>query len=233
MVRSLLLSGVDGDEERQLRLKTNLMAGTIWYTDYSGIDCVREAAELGLAGINMECGWSLREETLTFLRTCDSGALQSEILGKVSHTIDNGMMCHFTNLEDRLGQTADEYIRAALPDDDASAKSKATAHAEIGQWLLQNRRWIFNADAVSYCSVHGRSCKVLPVFDPNTADRHKYEDSHIGKLACMTERELGAKLRINAAGVVCRGWSGEGLGDGEGHTSETPQHLDRRARGGT
>ena len=43
------LCGQEADAEISHRLHANLLKGIAWTGDYSGMDCVRESAEMGLA----------------------------------------------------------------------------------------------------------------------------------------------------------------------------------------
>ena len=76
VVKSICCSGLPQDEENALRLHTNLMQGITLYTDYSGMDCPREALELGIAACEKVMGWSFPRPPLRVGRTCDKGAVQ-------------------------------------------------------------------------------------------------------------------------------------------------------------
>lgn len=76
VVRAICCSGLCEDEEMALRLHTNLTGGITLYTDYSGIDCPREAMELGIAAAEKVMGWNFPVHPLRVVRTCDNGSLQ-------------------------------------------------------------------------------------------------------------------------------------------------------------
>lgn len=220
------LCGDSQDVEMMLRLETNLNRGTVWYTDYSGVDCVREAARLGLEGLKRQYGWDFSNgpDPLLFIRTCDKDRNKNELCCEASRVLDGGKACHFGDLISRLPQWAQDYTAASTPEEDASVNDKRAAHAAYNKWIQDNRLLLYPPQAKCYCKVHEKMCQVLPTFDRNSQGVHQSAGcvSHIEQLSSAPP---SSRIRINAAGVTCVGWSSEGHGAGTGHASEVPHAV--------
>ena len=66
------LTGEEGTEsEAALRLRVHLLRGVAVYTDYSGIECCREAMHLAIDGLRRAHGVQIREDACVFRRVSD------------------------------------------------------------------------------------------------------------------------------------------------------------------
>ena len=151
----------DSDQELSLRLQQHFLRGIVLSTDYSGIDCPREALELSAKSFNIlhgvECVDDAGASAVTVGRTCDKGATQKRIQVAMSETFESGQRCHFEDLLDRLPPEGQAWVRAALPEKSDSKDVRARAFNSISAWLMDNRAWLFSLDATSWCSVHQRT----------------------------------------------------------------------------
>ena len=129
------------------------------------MDCVRQAAQIGLGGLKKAYGWEFDSDPLLFIRTCDHGSMQSDLLSKMSRSLDNGKVCNLFDLMDRLPEVGRNFIHASAALDGASVQEKPAAHASIQKWIQNHRSWLFTASSTCCCLVHGGSCKVLPHFE--------------------------------------------------------------------
>jgi len=68
IVTNLMQSDRDIGAEIQIRIHTLLLAGLIFYTDYSGMDYPREALLLLVQAMCMMFGWSFPEPPVSFVR---------------------------------------------------------------------------------------------------------------------------------------------------------------------
>ena len=230
VVKGLFSSGADEDAEMQLRLEHNLRCGVSLYTDYSGMDCPRWAMEACVVALQRKMGWDLTD-CVEFRRSCDNGSLPHSVLVSVAKTLDDSKSCVFSDLADRLPETAQAWVKAASPDDTVSRSEKEYAYKEIANWLHENRSWIFTDKAESWCSVHNQMCLV---FASDSKKRLRHEscenDSQADQVETgndydehfSTRRYL---LRGSIAGVTCVGWTAEGSGEGLAHSSELPHAI--------
>ena len=196
------------DEERELRMKFLFMLGLDFNSDYSGWECPRwSMAALGQALI-VRWGWTSELVTtgIRFLRSCDNGSIQREVLTAIGTDLDHGSSCSTGNMLHRLPKLARRYIRRAMPAEDAPGENKLEAHSHIHAWLLENRRWVFPRNAKARCSVHNRKCYV-----------HSIMMQDIGTSSVSARR--GRRLILNTAGVTCHAWSAEGKSEGDIHGS--------------
>ena len=167
-VASSLCAGHDSkNEELRLRLRNHMLAGLVLNTDYSGLDCPREALEMGVCALKHELGLELPDQVLRVGRTCDKGQLQKRVQVEMARVIAeaNGSSresqagqqhCHFEDILHRLPENAQRYIAAATPPKTASKADRMAAFASISDWVMQNRSWLFSKDAESHCCVHNR-----------------------------------------------------------------------------
>ena len=92
----------DSDQELSLRLQQHFLRGIVLNTDYSGIDCPREALELAAKSFNILHGVGCVDDAgasaVTVGRTCDKGAIQKRIQVAMSETFESGQRCHFEDL---------------------------------------------------------------------------------------------------------------------------------------
>ncbi|CAE7239963.1 unnamed protein product [Symbiodinium sp. CCMP2456] len=193
-----------GNEECQLRLRNHVLKGMVLTTDYSGLDCPREALEMGVRALQHVMNIEPGAQVVHVGRTCDKGLLQKRVQVELAQSIEAVLQdherCHFEDILHRLPQRGQDWIAAASPGKHATKAERAEAHAAIADWLMQNRSWLFSKDATAFCCVHQRRCRV-----------------HQCLLGEQEER-----LRMNVAGVTCHAWSSEGLLEGTAHESEIP-----------
>ncbi|CAK8993450.1 Uncharacterized protein SCF082_LOCUS3512 [Durusdinium trenchii] len=136
VVQSLCGQDTPGDQELSLRLKQHFLRGIVLNTDYSGIDCPREALELAERSLYTLHGVQCvdAKSAVSVGRTCDKGTLQKKVQVALSHTFEESRRCHFEDLLDRLPETGREWIRAATPEKTASKAVRATAFSNISKW---------------------------------------------------------------------------------------------------
>eukprot|EP00435_Cladocopium_sp_Y103_P067844 s676_g30.t1 len=195
----------DPGDEMSMRLQHRLLCGIALNTDYSGLDCPREALEMGMQALQHHLKTEPPRVPVWVGRTCDKGAIQKKLQVEYSLCCEDGNRCHFEDILDRLPPEGRDWINAATPDKSLSREQRAEAFKTIREWVMDNRSWLFPADATSFCTVHRRQCRVHP------------QDAADSGVAVENQR-----LRVNVAGVTCHAWSFEGLGEGEAHESEIP-----------
>ncbi|CAE7249881.1 unnamed protein product [Symbiodinium sp. CCMP2592] len=193
-----------GNEECQLRLRNHVLKGMVLTTDYSGLDCPREALQMGVRALQHVMHMEPAGEVVHVGRTCDKGLLQKRVQVELARSIEAVLQdherCHFEDILHRLPQSGQDWIAAASPQKGANKKERSDAYAAIADWLMQNRSWLFSENATAFCCVHQRHC---PVHQCLLGDKEQ-------------------RLRINVAGVTCHAWSSEGLLEGTSHESEIP-----------
>ena len=216
-------------------------------TDYSGIDCPREALCVGLAGARAGLqsvlphgGGNAVEEmsaatVFAFKRACDKAAVPQAVLKRLAAEYDESKSCVHTDVEDRLAPQAKAWLEACVPRESRHAKD---AFKEMEQWLLANASWIFPPGQVVDCLVHGRCCA-----QSDGGSDGSLQNADSGRAAGQAfrrqakARKLGAKgfgpLRMNIAGVPCTAWSCMGQQARYAHISERPHAVwlaERKAR---
>ena len=159
-VATALCGGNDEkNEELRLRLRNHLLTGMILNTDYSGLDCPREAMEMGIQALKRVLDLEIPGSVLRVGRTCDKGAIQKRVQVELARSFDfegGHQHCHFEDILHRLPKSAQDYISAATPNKSAPKADRAAAFGAIATWIMQNRSWLFSLDAESYCCVHDR-----------------------------------------------------------------------------
>ena len=153
------LTSSEEDAEIVLRLRSHVLRGMTVYTDYSGIDCPREALSLCLEALQAAQGWSV-EAPAKFVRSCDISSLAREVLLKHAQ-VDGG--CVFGDILGRLPPIAQAWIQSARPDPDATLEVARAAYATIRQWVWDNREWLFPDDARCWCEKHAAACAAHPL----------------------------------------------------------------------
>lgn len=201
-------------EELKIRLWTTLMRGLRWRTDYTGVDCFREACEMALLGCEHQWGWEWPRPPFVWDRSCDKGKVQSDLLLQVARDLDDSYPCHFLDILHRLPDPAQEYLRAAQPFKKDKAADRIKAYEDIGRYVADNNSWLFPKGATSWCAVHQKMCPVVrsdvpPAWSSRGSGHHGAQGA----------------LRVSAAGVCCQGWSSEGQGTAKGHTAELPHTI--------
>lgn len=191
-----------GDSDCLQRLVGNLKRGLAVTSDYSGMDCPREALERCVSALAKKCSIDPKDLQLLFLRASDKGAMQRSVLEQISHMYDDSRSCVLGDIMGQLPSAAREYIKAASPDKRLDAKLRASAHEDLEQWLYDNRKWVFQAGRQARCQVHHRLCDVMPA-----------------------PAALPGAIRSNVAGVTCVGWSASGSSEHYAHESEVPHAI--------
>ena len=107
-----------------LRLRTNLLTGLLCATDYSGMDCPREAMRSLTRAWTIRTGVGFHKDPFSFYRSCDRGGAQTDLLIALSKRLGPDGHCHFCSIEDRLPPQARDYVAAALPPKESSAEVK-------------------------------------------------------------------------------------------------------------
>lgn len=146
----------DTGDEISMRLKHRLLCGVALNTDYSGLDCPREALEMGFQALLHHFQLEAQRAPVWVGRTCDKGSLQKRLQVQYSLTWEQGARCHFEDILHRLPIEAQEWISAAAPNKSLSKEERREAFIAISDWCLLNRGWLFPDDATCYCCVHNR-----------------------------------------------------------------------------
>ena len=193
-VMQSLTSSCENDAEVLLRLRTHFTRGVSLYTDYSGIDCPREALRLGLQAVSQQHGWELPPSPVLFARSCDKDSLAQQVLCNLA---EGSGGCVFADLKDRLPRVAQDWIAEALPSSQAGIEDQRAAYACIRNWIAENREWLFPDDATSWCLTHKRMCPAHPLLP---------QPACAGEAARTNDR----RLMVNCAGVSCLPWTAEG-----------------------
>ncbi|CAE7667911.1 unnamed protein product [Symbiodinium sp. CCMP2456] len=152
------LTRPDRDEEIELRLHSHLLQGVSLCTDYSGLDCPREALEMGFRALQMLKGYDpdTAVSPVWVGRTCDKGQLQKRLQVALSSTLEAGQRCHFEDILHRLPLEGRQWIAAASPRRQASKSERGEAYKCIADWVMANRNMLFSVNAESQCVVHHR-----------------------------------------------------------------------------
>lgn len=78
VAESLTSAGLPNDNESKVRIESWLRRVIVVYADYSGIDCPKEAMDLGLVGLQRLHGWDFGEGShppLRLAHSCDCDPL--------------------------------------------------------------------------------------------------------------------------------------------------------------
>ena len=151
----------EGNEAQTLRLTRHLLQGVDLTSDYSGIDCPREAMEYGIKAFKHLTGATMEDTHLPMrvLRTCDCGQLQTRVQMELAESA-KPQWCHFSDLRERLPSNAQEWLRAAEPKREDDRATRSQGYQKIADWVMSNRSWLFSREATSFCSIHRRSLEV-------------------------------------------------------------------------
>ena len=162
-------------------------------SDYSGMDCPREALEQCSEAVARYFSIEADEFHLNFCRASDKGRLQKKVLTHISKTNDGS--CVMGDILERLPKRAQQYIAAATPAKNEPREKRERANWHIVEWLQQNRNVCFPRKARSPCSIHGGRCLVFhDHISPTEGPRHP--------------------IRLSVAGVTCVRLSCEGAMEG-------------------
>ena len=199
-------------------------------TDYSGIDCPREALTVGISGIErsleskgLHMG-SSRSDCLKFTRACDIGPVQQTVLSTLANRQDGSQSCVHPDVECRLADTAKTWLDAAMPSTSAAA---ASAYADMQAWLLANSAWAFPPNKKVPCLVH-QECYAC---GKAATSREQYVQA--GKRRRLGTAAKGRPVKLNIAGVPCTAWTSMGAQARFAHATERPHAVwlaERKAR---
>ena len=202
-----LRQGEDGSQDGSLltRVLMNLQQQNVVVTDYSGWECPQWGVHEMKIAFEEILKWekAMLSQSFTFARACDFGPTQNRVLVAISNQCHGSNLCVHSNMIDRLPRKARRHIKRELPPPGAWVEARRAAYAELAQWLLDNRKWVFPADAKAGCSVHGKECFAngimwVPELQRDAPDRPSV---------------------WNIAGLTCHAWSAEGKGEGLAHES--------------
>ena len=242
---TLITDLLGGDEEAALRLRTNLLGKLQFYTDYSGVDAPRLAMEQALLGCEAFFGHSFGG-CVCFSRSCDIGRVQTEVLVRASKELHNSEQCHFGCIVSRLPSFAQDWVKSAMPPEDAPKEVKESAMIDIQRYLDSHSELCFGRGLKCKCFVHGKNCPVWPGEECQSAvgpARPAIEGGGEGHAAGVDQLLEGCPgfleeegdellssaaappLRINVAGVTCVAYSAEGKQERGAHKSELPHSI--------
>ncbi|CAE7036856.1 unnamed protein product [Symbiodinium sp. CCMP2592] len=234
-----LVDTEDGSRgERFERLKHNLQLGLLMYSDYSGLAGEHECMFGITKALQTYEAFADHASAVRFCRFSDVGAPQQKVLQAISH-LHEDKICVMGDLNDRLPPEARSLLDAMLPTEKVGKGELVKAYESMGQYLMDNRAWLFPRDAKSPCSVHGRGCFVFPQCSPPVEApvlRRRRTKSGSAEPGLCTEPICAgtAQLRINLAGTTCCGWSSAGKSLQFADVSERPHAVwlaERRHRG--
>ena len=155
-------------------------------SDYSGMDSYREALTRGLLAISDQFRLFLRLDCIRFARTCDKDELPQKVLLDMNRQVDHKSSCVFSDINDRLCETALDLLDAMMPPAQASKAFSAKTFSVMFDWLEDNWHWAYLG--TSECLSHNKHCPTYPL------------DTGI-HAACSRP------LVINTSGMTCTGWS--------------------------
>ena len=188
MAKDILERITQTTDDGQLQLKVNrlrMMCESQWtyISDYSGMDCPREAVRLLFQALSLRfTDWSLKDPI--YLRSCDNDPACIRILQSISTTLDEGGACVFGDINDRVRDIDRQMLDAMEPDQKATTEEKAQARKEQLAYLRKAKDEIFTPESTSFCSVHNQQC------------------------LCFKNAKLpGKTLKISFAGTCCQGWA--------------------------
>lgn len=119
--------------------------------------------------------------------------------------------CVFQDINnDRLSDTALNFLDVAEPSAASSKPQKAKAYVAMRDWLAHNRAWDFRGR--SRCVVHDDDC---PTHPQPAAKRRLGED----------ETSTKRPLVLNTSGMTCKGWSTTGARLQFADKSERPNSI--------
>ena len=134
--------------------------GILGYSEYIGYDGGRLSCEQGFEAFQRCTGCTMGK--VRFVRGCDNGHVQQQVLTHLSRVQDDASSCVFHDLLDRLPRNCIDWIDALVADsfdDDPEGTNVA-----IENYLVQNNGGDLKADSMSWCVVHQRYCPLFPVW---------------------------------------------------------------------
>ena len=184
-----------------------LQFGSLHTTDYSGFDCPREMMfhVQKVLQLLYDCDGKTGDILHRFVRSCDTGALQRQVLLWIANRIDAGGTCVLADIEGCFDDWVITQLDSMIPYQekskltDAEKQEVTAAYADMWAWLLKNRNDVLPDPLLSKCLTHDEFCPLYA--------RHE---------ACDNSKAL----RLHWAGTTCTGWSSVGLQQGLAHQSE-------------
>ena len=155
-------------------------------SEHSGMDSYREALTRGMLAISDQFRLSLSLDCIRFVRTCNKDELPQKDLLEMNRQVDRGSSCVFSDINDRLCETALDLVDAMMPPAKASKASPTETFSVMLDWLADNWHWAYLG--TSECLSRNKHCPTYP-FDTGV------------HAACSRP------LVINTSGMTCTGWS--------------------------
>ena len=140
------------------RISDIMRHGVIATTDYSGYDSPRECMRILTPSIFAAMQKPVPQ--ISFLRSCDWGRLQQKVLLHQSVVWDEGSVCLFDNIADRLSSPGVNFIADRPVQKNMPMATRADRNKEILSALLDCRHSWNPVDAVCPCLVHKKLCPV-------------------------------------------------------------------------
>lgn len=230
VVKGLFNSGSEeADCQMRARLQANLARGIAFRTEYSGVDCPREAMAMMMDARRLESEWDYGGKVV-FIRSCDKGTTQTRVLKAVASEHFGGAPCHFGDMFERLPEGARAWIDAMTPAKSATKQTKQEAFKSIQDFLREKSAWCFPADATCWCHVHQQECPVRRSRGPSQGPKRKRAggagsaaasdavdgDDTVEQYDDAEEKPWSACV----GGVTCHAWSSAGKREGAAHPSE-------------
>ena len=212
----LVKAGRDGWFLR--RLAMNLQQGMTFIGDYSGMECTKEAVELGLQGLRIR---ESRQDLPSpqWVRSLDKSKHCQAVLTQMARGHEPEATCVLGDILEKLSPAAQAYVFSSIPPRTWSIERRKQAFQDLQLWLRLNRIWAFPlSKQKNHCCVHpGQGCPSYPV-----------QSSADGRLVRNGTRDLPVALRhlvVNTAGVTCVAHSAAGNNEGSAHISELPHMI--------
>ena len=198
------------------RIQNLLLTKMVVTSDFSGMDCYREAMEITLSAVENQFAMKLPPNCMRFARTCDFSKLTQKVLVAYSKQCkrddhDQPSSCVFNELNDRLVPGAvslldamERYLKSYS--EVCSEKVMAQSYSEVVGWLRLNKCWAYSG--VSPCLVHDRRCPTHPGA-AHDASSSQADVLHPSK-RMKKEADIYRPLFINTSGMTCKAWTSVG-----------------------
>ena len=142
------------------RLQATISQGLWYVSDYSGYDSPREALTILHEALGRH-GYPLALAP-RYVRACDIGGVQQQILTGVSAASDDGTCCVFKDISERMTQNAKTIMQKMTGGVSSGTAIAKEANETFTSWLRQAES-AFNIKATSWCCQHQRACPVYPM----------------------------------------------------------------------
>ena len=110
LVKQIFLDNVHG-AGRELQFRSITQHGVHVYTDYSGMDCPREACRVLDQALQLHLP-HYQETKFHFLRSCDFGVPQQAVLLAIARELDDNNTCVFSDINHRLPPADQAFLDA-------------------------------------------------------------------------------------------------------------------------